>query len=378
MLLRTGKMTLTPVMLACLVSGAHGGQPARVIEHVRVYAEPGRFGGWPANHGIWAWGNEILVGFSAAYFMKRPPDRHQVDPDRPEGPRLARSLDGGHTWRIEAPPSLLPPEQGGKEPTDLTEPMDFSHPDFAMTLRLTNIHKGPARLYYSFDRGKTWRGPFRFPLFGQQGIPARTDYIVEGKRKALVFVTASKSNGREGRPMCVRTRNGGLTWEFVSWITPEPEDFVIMPSTVRLSRNRLLTTLRCRQGRVDWIDAWLSADQGKSWRFLSRPVPFTGGFSGNPPSLVRLRDGRLALTYGYRGKPYGIRARISEDEGKTWSEEIVLRGDGAAWDLGYTRSVQRPDGRIVTVYYFAEHADKERVIMATIWDPGARRGRQDK
>lgn len=342
----------------------------RVLEHVRVYFEPGRFGGWPANHGIWSWGNEILVGFSAAWFMKRPPDRHQVDPDRPEEPCLARSLDGGHTWTIERPASLLLPGHGGKPARDLTEPMDFTHPDFAMTLRMTGIHEGPSYLYYSLDRGKTWRGPFRFPLFGRKGVAARTDYIVEGRRRALVFVTASKLNGREGRPMCARTTDGGRTWRFVSWIGPEPEGFAIMPSTVRLSAKRLLTAIRCKLNAVDWIDAYFSSDGGRNWGFLSRPVPFTGGFSGNPPCLVRLRDGRIALTYGYRGKPYGIRARLSDDEGRTWSEEIVLRDDGAAWDLGYTRSVQRPDGKVVTVYYFAERPDAERVIMATIWDPG--------
>jgi hypothetical protein len=36
-----------------------------VVEHVTVYHRQGRFGGWPANHGIWSWGDEILVGFSA-------------------------------------------------------------------------------------------------------------------------------------------------------------------------------------------------------------------------------------------------------------------------------------------------------------------------
>ena len=38
------------------------------IEHVEVYYEPGRYGGWPANHGIWSWGNQILVGFEIGYF----------------------------------------------------------------------------------------------------------------------------------------------------------------------------------------------------------------------------------------------------------------------------------------------------------------------
>ena len=70
-----------------------------------------------------------------------------------------------------------------------------------------------------------------------------------------------------------------------------------------------------------------------------------------------------------RKAPFGIRARISKDEGKTWSEEIALRKDGGSWDLGYPRSILRADGKIVTVYYFNEAADRERYIGATIWDP---------
>ena len=60
--------------------------------------------------------------------------------------------------------------------------------------------------------------------------------------------------------------------------------------------------------------------------------------------MVKLKDGRLALTYGFRHAPYGIRARLSEDKGKTWSPEIILRDDGGNWDLGYPRTIQRDDG----------------------------------
>ena len=91
---------------------------------------------------------------------------------------------------------------------------------------------------------------------------------------------------------------------------------------------------------------------------------------GNPPSLIALRDGRLALTYGYRAAPFGIRARLSRDEGRTWETERVLRDDARDWDLGYPRSVQRKDGKIVTVYYYNDPAQPERYIAATIWAPG--------
>lgn len=336
--------------------------------HVVVYREAGRFGGWPANHGIWHWGQEIVVGFSAAWFKKMPMDRHQADPDKPEEPRLARSLDGGETWKVEAPKSLLPPEQGGAAAVALKTPMDFTAPGFAMTMRFSGVHTGPSRLWHSADRGKSWQGPFELPMFGRKGIAARTDYVVLGQHEALAMVTAAKENGREGRPLCIRTRDGGVTWAMQGWIGPEPPLFSIMPSTVRLPDGRLLTAVRVRRDKDnDWIELWTSEDVGKTWRLVTRPVGFTGGHAGNPPSMLRMQDGRLCLTYGYRGAPYGIRAVLSENEGQSWSKDIVLRQDGAAWDLGYTRTVQRPDGRLVTVYYFPEAPQTERIIAATIW-----------
>jgi hypothetical protein len=340
------------------------------LRHVLVYKEDGRYGGWPANHGIWSWGNEILVGFSAAYFQQKSPDRHQYDSSRPEEPRLARSRDGGETWAIEAPRSLLPPAQGGKAVAPLREPMDFEHPAFAMTLRFTDTNRGPSRLFYSYDRGRNWLGPYELPMMGQAGIAARTDYIINGRRDAFIFLTASKQNGREGRPFCARTTDGGLSWNFVSWIGGEPAGFAIMPSTVRLSAERMITAVRVHQDQQhDWIDLYQTNDNGAHWRYLAKPVPSTGAPGGNPPSMIRLQDGRICLTYGYRAEPHEIRARLSGDGGKTWGEDIVLRR-GATWEIGYTRTVQRPDRKIVTVYYYAEERETGRVIAATIWDAG--------
>jgi len=33
--------------------------------------------------------------------------------------------------------------------------------------------------------------------------------------------------------------------------------------------------------------------------------------------MIMLKDGLLAITYGYRSEPYGIRARLSSDKGQT-------------------------------------------------------------
>ena len=107
----------------------------------------------------------------------------------------------------------------------------------------------------------------------------------------------------------------------------------------------------------------VSTDGGKTW--TSKP----SGIVGHPPSgLVKLQDGRLVLTYGYRHPPYGIRAVVSTDEGLTWDTDhvITLRNDGAGYDLGYPRSVQLADGTIFTIYYFTDMAGVTHVA-GTRW-----------
>ena len=357
--------------LALLSAFAIAGEPN--LKNVVVFQQEGRFGGWPANHGIWSWGDEILVGFEVGYF--RASDRgHSIDYSRPAEHVLARSLDGGETWRIEKPEGLRPPPgekvagvptgEAGKPLMDCQGGMDFSNPDFTLTARMTSINDGVSRYYYSKDRGKSWEGPCRLPDFGQPGIAARTDYLINGKHDLTMFLTAAKSNRKEGRVICVRTKDGGKTWNFVSFVTPEPEgdEYAIMPASVRLDGKSILTCVRYRK----FIDSYISKDDGETWERLGQPAPETGG---NPPSLVKLRDRRLALIYGRRVEPFGVRARISSDNGRNWSDEIVLRQDGGSWDLGYPRSVQRKDGKMVSVYYYNTKEHPERFIGATVWTP---------
>jgi hypothetical protein len=362
-----------------------GDQP-RVVQQSSVYFQPGRFGGWPANHGMWSWGNEIVVGFSVGYYQDRGVGFHAIDHAKPERHVLARSLDGGSTWSLEDPErqGVLVGTKGmrhGTLPDDVHEPapvdcpggVDFTHPDFAMTVRMADVNGGQSRFYYSFDRAHTWKGPFRLPLCGQTGIAARTDYIVNGPHDCLMFVAASKRDGKEGRPICIRTTDGARWWQFVSAIGPEPTGYAIMPSTVRLTATELLTTIRRREQRPEendaWIDAWLSRDNGQHWQFLNRAAPDLG--EGNPPALVRLHDGRVCLIYGVRKAPYRMEARLSGDGGNSWSKPFVLRSDGASRDLGYPRAIERSDGKVVTVYYFHDRSRVERTIEATIWDPGS-------
>jgi len=335
-------------------------------ENVIIYKELGRYGGWPANHGLWQWGDELVVGFTSTWYKSTTTD-HRIDRSKPSYEIQARSLDGGKTWKTEEDVPFADRKKEVKA-TALKEPLDFTAPDSALMFCFGGLHRGPSWFYTSLDRCKTWRGPYAFEVEGVEGICTRTDLIVLGPRDCLMFGSCGKKNdGKEGRVFCARTTDGGLTWTFVSYIgeEPQPGGFAIMPSTVRTPAGTLLTTIRMGKPSAS-IELWRSDDLGQNWTHVSA---VTGNIGGNPPATVLLPDGRLCVTYGYRRKPTGMRARISADEGKTWLPEIVIRDDGFDGDLGYPRALVRPDGKIFNVYYYNGPREEDRAIEGTFWTP---------
>ncbi len=354
------------------------------IQHIVVFYEEGRFAGWPANNAAWNWGDEILVGFVEAEHLTTD-GFHTYSRDTARN-RYARSLDGGETWTITDAFELGQtgwafdnnlPDHKAEDPVPLEEPIaDFTDPDFIITWMRYNYHNGPSIFYYSNNRGQQWHGPFSFPNLDTYGIGTRTDYLVNGPQELSAFHNAAKENGREGRVLHARTNDGGVTWERVSWLGPEPDGFEIMPSTVRLSDSELLTVLRVRETDPvrDYVKAYRSHDNGETWEVCTSPVNDTGHY-GAPPHMIQLEDGRLAVTYAYRSR-YGSRIamRISSNNGETWGHEIPVRlGDGANADIGYPRMMQREDGKLVIVYYWNHDLrdDKTpyRYIAASIIDP---------
>lgn len=349
----------------------------REIQHVTVRCEPGQFLGWPANGGIWNWGDEILVMYTHGLFKQDARGMHAIDRETPWTIDASRSLDGGLTWTHQTDVIPNPRYEDVRDAPELTEPIDFSDPDTVLKFQLTHWTEGRTYLFYSTDRGRTWRGPFRLPTLGFDVVAARNDYLIDDADTCTAFWSMSRSPGeRDSMVYLVRSNDGGLSWELGARVGRETQsgaiDYAIMPSTVRTGSKELLTCIRNRVGLNDcFIDCWASSDHGSTWLRVSRPVGNEAGTT--PPMLNRLPDGDLLLTYGYRKPPQGLRARISHDNGRTWGPEIILRQEaGPNRDIGYTRSVIRADGKIVTVYYYNLGADQERFIAATIWDASER------
>lgn len=346
-----------------------------VVRHVDAWRKPGRYGGWPANHGIWSWGEEIVCGCTQGAMRDGDPNRHPIDRSKPEDHALLRSRDGGRTWTSEVPAALTPPprpervEAEGLTPVIptagvLDTPIDFTAPGLALTFRKAHDRPG-AWLFVSRDRAQSWAGPWHVPAIDCPTYDPRTDYIVAGPRELLVFITAMKQNGREGRPVTLRTRDGGLSWERLGWIGPEPAGYRIMPATISIGEAHLYTVIRHNDDGRHWLEGYRSRDGGVSWHDAGIVAADTG--RGNPASLTRLADGRLVTVYGYRAEPFGIRVVVSEDEGRTWQAPLTLRADASDWDLGYPRTVVQPDGTLVTLYYYNDARGPERYIAATTW-----------
>lgn len=351
-----------------------------IAQHVVVHHRPGEFAGWPANGGLWTWddGEEALVAFCTGPYRERP--GHDIA--EPYTNRVARSLDGGKTWRTESPAGYA---QVGARFEELRSPIDLSSEDLAVRCVATGYHGADdprGGFLYSIDRGRTWKGPFRFGGLAETAdlrdleVTARTDWLVLDSQSAIALLSArTPGKGGTDRVFLTRTADGGVSFRFGGWIVgPEDPFRAVMPSTVRPSPARLVTAIRRRVPTEErsWVDAYASDDDGRSWRLLGK-VGDTGRANGNPPALMRLGDGRLCCAYGNRDLDR-IVARLSEDDGASWGEEIVVRegyrrdrhGDS---DLGYPRLFQRPDGRIVTVYYWSTPDRPEACISATIWTP---------
>ena len=63
--------------------------------------------------------------------------------------------------------------------------------------------------------------------------------------------------------------------------------------------------------------------------------------------------------------PWRIQARISDDNGK----QSYIYGRMPENSIVDIHTVQRSDGKIVTIYYFSTVQKFEQHIAVTIWDP---------
>ncbi len=212
----------------------------------------------------------------------------------------------------------------------------------------------------STDGGLTW-SPRIDTLVNSPHGPTQ---LKDGR---LLYV--GKKLWSEGKEVGVaESKDDGLTWQWLADIpTREGDDAA--------EKYHELHAVECADGKIiaqirnhTKADAGMilqteSNDGGKTWS-----VPKSTDIYGLPSHLLRLRDDRLVMTYGHRRKPFGNQARISSDNGSTWSNSLIVSGDGPGGDLGYPSTVELDDGRLLSIWY-EKLADSPRAVLRqAIWN----------
>jgi hypothetical protein len=209
----------------------------------------------------------------------------------------------------------------------------------------------------STDGGLTWSAPYDSRVNSPHG-PVQ---LADGR-----VLYAGKELWRGGRNGVCESADDGQTWRWLAEIPTRPDDdpqAYHELHAVETADNRLVAQIRNHDKRNSGETLQSeSSDGGKTWT-----TPHSIGVWGLPSHLLRLSDGRLLMTYGHRRDPLGNQARVSANHGRTWSEPIIVSGDGTTADLGYPSTVQLGDGSLLTVWYERMKGSPHAVLRQAHW-----------
>lgn len=309
------------------------GRVARSSDRGRTWTEmPGKLPLWGEALGALRDGT-----FLASITVQPPPpsdmqqwwDQHAIHGIKMD---MYRSTDGCRSWtktcRLEPPPKL---------PEDIYE--DWDH---------VGLGTGFSRFVQLHD--------------GSVIVPVATN----------VLPTKQRGRPPERMQLCTtfiyRSTDGGLTW------TPDPKPVGIgwgEFNVTLLKSGRLVAFIRLQRPLQpeDPPDHWdiepapvtrgyktgfmsVSDDDGRTWS----PARMLTRYHEVPGCFVELSDGTLVATYGCKCVPYGTRAIVSPDGGKTWHPKILVladqENDSPHMDnqAGHCSSVALPDDTIVSAY----------------------------
>ncbi|MBI5686917.1 MAG: exo-alpha-sialidase [Verrucomicrobia bacterium] len=213
-------------------------------------------------------------------------------------------------------------------------------------------------LVRSTDGGKTWSPQLPTVV----GSPHGPIQLRDGR---LLYAGKQLWTDDKKIGVCEST-DDGQTWRWLAGIPARKDDNATKGyhelHVVEASDGTLVAQIRNHnKANAGWTLQTESKDGGKTW---SEPHPICYGL---PSHLLKLRDERLLMTYGHRRAPFGNQARVSADNGKSWSEAIIISGDGLGGDLGYPSTVELADGSLLTVWYEQMKMPSKAVLRQARW-----------
>lgn len=224
----------------------------------------------------------------------------------------------------------------------------------------------------STDGGQTWSDKIDCGVGSPHGPTQLSDgrLLFVGNRKQTDLDIRTAGAAYAPTLCACESSDDGLTWRWLADIPQregDPLGCYHEPHAVQAPDGRIIVHIR-HHGERDkgFILQSESTDGGQSFT-----VPHNTGLAGLPAHLLRLRDGRLLTTYGYRIEPSGNRASVSEDGGRTWSEPMILDEKSIGRDLGYPSTVELEDDTLLSVWYERLPDDVMASLQAAHWSlPG--------
>ena len=367
----TRRFFLASTALSARVASAAPG--VHVESRQIISAQPEFYHGWPTL--VRRKNGELLVTYSGGR------EAHVCPFGRVE---MIRSSDDGKTWSwpetlLDTPiddrdsgicetsaGSLLVTTFTSLAYEDLLSKAADWDPQKLTRWRAVNLRISPQKrkellgtwMLRSTDAGLTWSAPYRVPVNSPHGP-------VAASRGRLLYAGKRLWNADRKVGLCEST-DDGVTWRWLSDIPTRAGDSAAdyhELHVVEAGDGRIIVHIRNHNERNARETLQCeSSDGGRSW---SEPRPI--GVPGFPSHLLRLRDGRLLMSYGYRHAPFGNQARISEDNGRSWSAPLIISDDGASSDLGYPSTVELPGGGFVTVWYERPKDSPRAVLRLARW-----------
>ncbi len=214
--------------------------------------------------------------------------------------------------------------------------------------------------HLSIDGGYTFEDTIKIDCSPYRDGYTRTGVVELRDERIAYVVTEHHRPLPKGDIYILFSSTGGRSWDSPILVVSSSDCAFGEPDIAEVAPGEIYCILRTRN-LGGYLYGCRSLDGGHSWS-----VPEATPMFGEPGHLLVLRDGRLLCTYGRRIAPFGIRACLSEDGGRTWEidQEIIVRDDLANSDLGYPTTIEYAPGRLFICYY-GQEPDEVTCIQGT-------------
>lgn len=222
----------------------------------------------------------------------------------------------------------------------------------------------------SFDNGTTFGDIYKSPVTSPHGPIELLDGSIlwVGQTFNKTGTGIMKKDSICATKLCVNTGKVEIIGEIENIEIDGIRALSCEPYAIQLPDGKIVCHIRVEIDNVNkkifTVFQSESLDGGITW---TKPKQLLDNLGGSPAHLMLHSSGTLLSLYGYRERPFGIKAMASVDGANSWDIDNVVCEHNVHEDLGYPTSVELSDGSIYTVFYARPKEDESASIYGIRW-----------